>query len=72
LAPTFYDFYINVVPLFCGTPPQGLEGGTLPTFDASIDVVSGASVDASGDAHPADARPAFDARADAAFDAPRD
>ena len=72
-ASTFYEFYINVVPLFCGTSPPGLEGGSLPAFDASIDVVSGASIDASIDArYTGDAKAGADARPDAATDAPHD
>ena len=69
LIQTFHEFYDAVVPLFCGAPPNTLEGGIQPSFDASPDVISHASPDATVDAR-ADA--SGDARTDAATVAPTD
>jgi hypothetical protein len=68
LISTFPDFYNAVVPLFCGAP-TGLDGGTLPQFDASADAPS-AAPDASTDGQ-SDA-PAIDGATDGSADAPTD
>ncbi|MDP9001679.1 MAG: hypothetical protein M3O46_16390 [Myxococcota bacterium] len=73
LQQTFPEFYAAVVPLFCGAPPDWLEGGTPPQFDASSDagrpptMDSSSSVDATLDATTTDS--AMDVRSDAPGDA---
>jgi hypothetical protein len=62
LTASFPDFYNQVVPLFCGAPPPGLDGAVLPEFDASTDASSAA----------ADAAAAMDGSNDARIDAPQD
>jgi hypothetical protein len=54
---SFVDFYSKVVPIFCGPPGPGQDGGSL-TFDASSDAAVEPTGDASSDARndsPADA-----------------
>jgi hypothetical protein len=70
LIQTFKEFYDAVVPLFCGAPK--VDSG-VPPFDASFDVGSWASVDATADAA-ADVRgdAISDGRSDAVTDAPAD
>jgi hypothetical protein len=72
LGQRFSDFYFAVVPLFCGSPSPGREGGGL-VFDASAGdaAVADRAADVGTDAPsgpPADAQ--TDARSDAAEDAP--
>jgi hypothetical protein len=73
LTTSFPDFYNQVVPLFCGAPPPGLDGAVLPEFDASTDAgaaAADAAMEGSTDARN-DARPdaPIDARTDVSADA---
>jgi hypothetical protein len=76
LIASFVDFYKAVVPLFCGEPPAGLEGGVLLVFDASSVASPEASGDGASEAHassPSDALGATDAEdAGALSDAAKD
>lgn len=73
LQQTFPEFYAAVVPLFCGAPPNWLEGGTPPPFDASSssDAAQPPTPDAAVDAT-LDAATTADSATDARSDAPGD